>query len=124
MGQRKLSGYLSVIFLFVIPRSVNVIAVDESRGRVVDHAGGSENGLLIGNGVVNGRREHERFENGAGWPLGHRMIQLAETVVASAHQRQYLASVGIECNQSNLRDGPGKHLGLKLIFPDLYLFSA
>src|SRR6476660_2648102 len=98
MRESKLGGYLPMIFLFVIPRSVNIITINKGRRRVVHHAGWGENGLLIGNSVVNGRSIHKRLENRAGWPLGYSVIQLAETVIASANQRQDLAGVRIERN--------------------------
>ena len=52
------------------------------------------------------------------------MIQLAETVVASANKRQNLASVRIECDQGDLRRGTRQNLGLKLVLSDFYHFGT
>ena len=111
--QRLLQGvarrYLAVILAFKVVRRVLVLRAHVVGGLLVaEHGQRREQLGLAGqhgafDGGVEGRGIDKRLEDGAGGPLGHRMVQLRVAVAAPAHQRQHLAGVGIERHQRHLR---------------------
>src|SRR5205807_3751870 len=109
--------------LLVVPGLVNLIAVGK-RGRLIrNHGGGGQNGRCPVQGRVQGRSIYKGLENRSRGSLGDRVIQLAEGIVTSSHQCQYLPRVRIYRHQGHLRVGSGFHLGLVLILANLYFLG-
>ena len=110
--------HLAMVFVLVVVRVV-LLVVAESEGRllVVQHRHRGEERVVAvvvqlrpRDRRVEGARIDERFEDGSRGPLRHRMVQLAQAVVASAHQRQHLSGMRIQRHQRDLRIGeiPGR----------------
>jgi hypothetical protein len=74
--------------------------------------------MVPSSAVLKGRGVDERLEDGAGGPLGNRVVQLRVAVAAPADQRQHLAGVRIERDQRHLRIDvglPGLSLRVQLV---------
>src|ERR1017187_6752995 len=117
IGERVHGGDLAMIFIFVIAGGVLLCAAYVVSGLLVVEHGDAGKGLVLTgqersrDGGVEGRGVDEGLEDGASGALGHGVIQLASAVIAAADEGQYLASVGVEGNERNLRVLDGR-LGL------------
>ena len=97
-----------MILALVVARRVLVVAHVVGGLLVAEHGDRREELALAGqhgafDGGVKGRGIDKRLEDGAGGPLGHRVVQLDVAVAAAAHQRKHLAGVGIERDERDLR---------------------
>jgi hypothetical protein len=113
-------GHVSVVFLFVITRFINLIAIGKG-GRLVRHdGGGRQNRRAAVQRSIDGSCINKWLEYRPRGTFCDRVIQLAEGVVASAHQGQDLAGVRIHRDQCYLWLWAGCDLSLVFAFADLY----
>ena len=83
--QRIAHGHFAVVFLFVIARLVDLIAVSERTRLILDHRSWSQNRIASVQSGINRRRIYEWLKNRSGRPLCQHMVQLAEAIVSSTH---------------------------------------
>ncbi len=118
MRQRISCRDKAVVLVLVIAWLVNLVAVAVRPRRVVDQGGRREHvGLVFAERGIHRRRIDKRLEHRPGRTPGHRVIELAHAVVATADNGQHFTRVRIHRHQRHLRHGtrldPG--LGLRVL---------
>ena len=113
-----------MVFLFVIARFVNLIAVGECAGLIRHDGGRSEDLRATVKGGVHGGGVNEGFKDGACGTLGDGVVELAPCVIAASDQREDVTGVRIHCNECNLWIGALLDLGFVLAFADSYALGS
>jgi hypothetical protein len=102
IGQRVARADFAHEFFAIIVGRVFRAVILEGRGLVVDGCCGSDDRLNPVDGVIEGCRINERFEDRAGLAVCQGVIELALPVVATADDRFDFSRARIKCHQRNL----------------------
>ena len=103
-GEGAAPCHRPVVLVAVVARVPRLVPVDERRRRVDDHAGGGQIRAPFGNGPLEGRQVHERFEHGTRLAARiHRPVELRLRVGSPAHEREDVARSRINGNQGRFR---------------------
>src|SRR4029079_15679932 len=79
-------SHVAVIYLFVITRLVDLVAVSEGARLVGHNRGRREYWIAAVKGRIHSGGVNERFEDGSSRTFRYRVVQLAEGVVSSPDQ--------------------------------------
>ena len=111
-----------MVLLSVIARLVDLVAVGKGCGRVVDQGDWRYHGIRASGGYsrIDRGGVDEWLEDGPGWAFCSGVVQLADAIVAASDQRQHLACMGIQNDQSYLRGWAWQDLVLHLALGALH----